>query len=168
VTTPNPAPDTFVRLGRPAVPVVKLTAEHEPDAPPASTGEWARLSRPALSVVELMAEPIPPVATVRLALPLAAGDDGNRMFQTLRSLIEKVNEMEALFNRAGVWVDGTRSDVQGGEVVIVLAPNDPVDALETCKRVADYLFAASRKTRGIVVTVFAADQPETPVYELAV
>ena len=52
-------------------------------------------------------------------------------------------------------------------MVVVLAPNDPSDAIETCKRVADLLFVAARKVGGVAVKVFAADEPETPVYELA-
>ncbi len=168
MTTPNSSGDKFVRLSRPAMPVVGLTAEQDADSPTASTGEWVRLARPALPVVKLMAEPAAPTATVHLTLPLATGDDGERIFKTLHALIEKVNEMEALFDRAGVWVDGTRSDVRDGEVVIVLAPNDPTDAIDTCKRVADYLFAASRKAPGITLKVFVADKPEAPVYKLAV
>ena len=106
-------------------------------------------------------------ASVHLRLPLIGGADGERMFQTLHAVIGKVNEVEALFGRAGVWVDGELSGVQDGAVVVVLAPNDPTDGVETCKRVADYLFAAARKGAGVTVTVFAAEQPETPVYELA-
>ncbi|HEY1186693.1 MAG TPA: hypothetical protein VGE74_03500 [Gemmata sp.] len=108
---------------------------------------------------------MPPTATAHLHLPLVGGADGERMFQKLNAVIGKVNELESLLDRAGVWVDGTRSGVQNGTVVLVLAP-DPTDAVETCKRVADYLFAASQKGGGITVKVFAADQPETPVYEL--
>ena len=87
------------------------------------------------------------------------------MFDKLHLLVGKLNEMEALGGRAGVWVDGERSGVQGGEVVIVLVPNDPADALATCKRVANILFNASP---GVKVKVFVADESETPVYELAV
>lgn len=150
-------------------PLKRIEVNFEPSVPldgPITDGPLIRVARP-LKHVRLTFGPAAPTPTVHLTVPLAAGVDGERKFQTLRSLVEKVNEVEALFDRAGVWVDGTRSDVRDGEVVIVLAPNDPADALDTCKRVADYLFAASRKTPGITLKVFAADEPETPVYELA-
>ena len=150
-------------------PLKRARLTFEPTTPldgPLTDGPLIRVGRP-LKRVRLTFKPSARTATVRLTVPLAAGADGERKFQTLRSLVEKVNEVEALFDRAGVWVDGTRSEVRDGEVVIVLAPNDPADALDTCKRVADYLFAASRKTPGITLKVFAADEPETPVYELA-
>lgn len=153
-----------LRVKGPALPPVCLTAEASSEALPS---ELIRVKGPALSPVTLRSEPLQPTATVHLAVPLAAGDDGTRLFATLHSLVTKVNEVEALFNRAGVWVDGAQSDVRNGEVVIVLAPNDADDAVETCKRVADYLFAASRKVAGATVKVFTADKSEKPVYELA-
>ena len=162
MATPNGERDRLIRVQGPALPVIRLSSEAN------STTPVSKLIRVPGSVAKMIPATATPAATVRLTLPLAAGVDGERKFQTLRSLVEKVNEVEALFDRAGVWVDGTRSDVRDGEVVIVLAPNDPADALDTCKRVADYLFAASRKTPGITLKVFAADEPETPVYELAV
>ena len=164
MATPSNERSRLIRVQGPALPVVRLASEA---ASPVPACERIRVHGPALPVVKLMSEPAASTATVHFTVPLAAGVDGERKFQTLRSLVEKVNEVEALFDRAGVWVDGTRSDVRDGEVVIVLAPNDPADALDTCKRVADYLFAASRKTPGITLKVFAADEPETPVYELA-
>lgn len=163
MNTSTPSNDKFVRLSRPAIPLVKLTAEH--DASPVSTGEWECLSRPSVPLVRLRAEPIVPAATVRLALPLSAAGSGAQVFGRLHALIGKLNEIEDLGGRAGVWVDGVRSGVRDGEVVIVLAPNDPADAVETCKRIAHLLFNASP---GVTVKVFVADAPETPVCELAV
>lgn len=154
----------LVRVQGPALPVVKLVSESDPLTP---TGELIRVSGPALPLVTLMSEPPVPPATVRLALPFTKERDGNHLFQMLHSVIEKANEMEAFNSRAGVRVDGARSGVRGGEVVLVVAPNDPDDAIETCKRVADYLFAAARATRGVTVQVFATDAPDAPVYELA-
>ena len=107
------------------------------------------------------------LAYVELALQLVGGADGPRMFEKLNSLVVKVNEMESLFDRAGVWLDGSQSGVRDGKVVIVLTPNDPADAIETCKRVADQLFATTRPLAGMIVTVRTADQLEKPLYQLA-
>lgn len=152
-----------LRVKGPARPPVVLHSEARSDVLPS---ELIRVKGPALPPVTLRSEPLTPTATVRLSLPLMSGDHGSRMFDTLHALVAKVNETEALFGRAGVWVDGERSGVQGGEIVIVLAPNDVADAVETCKRVADYLFAAARKTAGFTVKVFESEA-DAPVYELA-
>lgn len=159
MATPNHEHE-LIRVKGPALPPVALVSEPSPTAAPS---ELIRVKGPALPQVTLRSEPLQPTATVHFVVPLAAGDDGTRLFATLHSLVTKVNEMEALFNRAGVWVDGTRSDVRNGEVVLVLAPNDAADAAETCKRVADYLFVASRKVAGATVNVFAVDKSEKPV-----
>ena len=67
MTAPNSSPDKFIRLSRPAQPVVKLTAGHEPSDQPVSAGEWVRLARPAPPVVELAAEPATPAPTCEAA-----------------------------------------------------------------------------------------------------
>lgn len=122
-----------------------------------------RVHGPALPVVRLTADPVP-MPAVRLTLPLAPGADGEERRRALHALVKKLNEMEAIGGRPGVWVDGTLSRVGDGEVVIVLAPYDLTDAVETCKRIANILFHASP---GVTVKVFAAGEPDTPVYELA-
>ena len=90
------------------------------------------------------------------------------MFETLCSLIAKINEIEAIYSRAGVWVDGTRSGVRERLIEIVLAPNDPTDAIATCTRMAKILFESLDHSKGVTIRVFASDKPDTPVYELAV
>jgi uncharacterized protein with GYD domain len=164
MTTPNNERDKLIRVQGPALPVVRLASEADSSTP---VSELIRVQGPALQVVKLMSEPVTPIATVQLTLPRVAGAEGERRVQTLRSLIEKVNEMEALFDRTGVCVSKTALSVGEGEVVIVLTPNDPTDALETCMRVAKLLFEAARKTGGVALRVFKADEPETPVCELA-
>ena len=126
--------------------------------------ELVRVSGPALPVVILMSAPAP-VATVHLRRPLADGDDAEAIRRRMYSLTGHVNAMEAEEQRAGLSLDEARSGIRAGEVVLVLVPNDPADALATCKRVANILFNAAR---GVTVKVFAADQPNAPVYELAV
>jgi hypothetical protein len=153
----------LIRVQGPAMPVIRLASEVDPRAPVA---ELIRVQGSPIPLIRLTDRPVP-TATVRLTLPLQTGADGEAMFQTFRTAVEKVNEVEALFGRSGVWMDGTLSHVKDGEVVIVLAPNDSSDARETCKRVADYLFAAARSAGGVRVKVFEADRPDTPVYELA-
>ncbi|MBP3958549.1 hypothetical protein J8F10_25145 [Gemmata sp. G18] len=149
-------------------PLKRITVNMEPTVPldgPVTEGPLIRVGHP-LKRGTLSFEPVPQVVTI-LELPLIGGEKGEHALAVLHSIVQKVNEIEALRGRAGVWVDGVRSGVREGKVEIVLAPNDPTHAVETCKRVADYLFAAARQTPGVVVKVFAADQPETPVYELA-
>lgn|GEM_PF-6656839 len=153
----------LIRVQGPALPVVTLRSEANPTAP---ASELIRVQGPALPSVTLRSDP-PPVVTV-LELPLTSGEKGEQTFAVLNSIIQKVNEIEALFGRAGVWVDGTRSGVCEEKIEIALAPNDPTDAIETCKRLADYLFAAVRNTSGVTVKVFTKDQPDTPVYKLAI
>jgi hypothetical protein len=127
-------------------------------------GPLIRAGRP-LKRVAPTPDPVPSAVAV-LELSLVGREQGERTFTTLNSIIQKVNESEALSGHAGVWVDGVRSGVRDGKIEIVLAPNDPTDAVGTCKRFADYLFAALRQP-GLTVKVYAADEPETPVYELA-
>lgn len=88
------------------------------------------------------------------------------MFETLGAVVGKMNELEALVGRAGVSVDGGRSGVRGGEVVVVLTPNDPAGAVESCKRAADQLCAHLRSFARATLRVVADDAPETPVYEV--
>jgi hypothetical protein len=154
----------LIRVKGPALPPVTLRSG---TTFPTSASELIRVSGPALPVVRLRSERVEPVATVVLRVPLAPGADVEGTFKRLRSLVAKVNEVEVLLDRAGVWVDGNRSGVQNGEVVIVLAPNDETDALDTCKRVSRILFDALNNAAGVTVRVFAANEPETPVYELA-
>ncbi|MBM3983187.1 MAG: hypothetical protein FJ304_23530 [Planctomycetes bacterium] len=158
MSEPKPQP----RLIHVRKPLVRVEMNMEPVEPldgPVTRGPLIRVSRPLKRVTLTFA----PAASVRLTLPLVGGADGERTFEKLAAIIRIVNEMEALWNRAGVWVDGARSGVQGGEVVIVLVPNDTADALATCKRIAHILFNASP---GATVKVFAAES-EAPVYELA-
>lgn len=166
MTTPNPS-EKLVRVSREAVPVIKLTAQHEADDRPVSTGNWVRVARPALPVVKLCSEPTAPAVSLRLAVPLKAGDDGPRQVETLRALIAKVNEAESLFGRTGFRIDEARTGVRGNEVEIVMVPTDPADTFDTCERVADFLFTMVHPTHEVAVEVIAADRPERPVYRRA-
>lgn len=154
--------DTQPRLIHVRNPLKRIRLTFQPVEPldgPITDGPLIRVSGP-LKRIRLTFQP---VASVRLTFPLPVAGDGARVFDKLNAIIGKLNEIEALDGRAGVWVDGARSGVQGGEVVIVLVPNDPADALATCKRIAHILFNASP---GATVKVFAAES-EAPVYELA-
>jgi hypothetical protein len=73
MTDPTPEGDRrFVRVGR-AAHVVTLHGEATtPDDRPVSTGKWVRVSRPALPVVTLCAEPVLPV-NLEVAFPVAGG-----------------------------------------------------------------------------------------------
>lgn len=158
MSEPKPQP----RLIHVRKPLVRVEMNMEPVEPfdgPVTRGPLIRVSRPLKRITLTFR----PAATLRLTLPLPAAGDGARVFDKLNSIIRVVNEMETIWDRAGVWVDGERSGVQNGEVVIVLAPNDPTDALATCKRIAHILFNASP---GATVKVFAAES-DAPVYELA-
>jgi hypothetical protein len=160
VATPENNRDRLIRVRGPALPVAALVSE--PDlAEPVS--ELSRVRGPAVRVVALMSEPVEP-AILEAAHPAAGGKNE---VGRLSSFIEKLNEADSIFNRPGVRIDESRSGVRDGRVVLVLTPNDPADAVETCKRVADYLFAAIRTIPGATVRVFVADQPDKPVYELA-
>lgn len=157
-------PDPDRKLIRVARPAIRATLTFEPTVPlegPVVSGPLIHVRRPAIRGT-LTFEPVDPAA-VELNLPVAA-DDGPRALDTLRTLVGKVNEIEALFGRAGVRVDDGRSGLREGAAVVVLAPHDPADAVATCKRVADQLFAAVRLVPGVTVRVLAADQP---VYVLA-
>ena len=95
-----PAPnDDLIRLRvkGPALPVVQFSS-----AEGALPSELIRVKGPVLPVVKLTSELRAPTATLRLTFSLAKGADGEKKFQTLHSLIEKVNEVEALFGRAGM------------------------------------------------------------------
>jgi hypothetical protein len=161
MTTPNRQP----KLIHVRNPVKRIDFAFEMVAPVEGSIADAPLIhvRNDLKKIEMNFDPVLSAVAV-LELPLLGGENGERTFSTLNSIIQKVNEIEALGGRAGVWVDGVRSGVREGKIEIVLAPNDPTDALETCKRVAKILFSASP---GLTVRVFAADQPGTPIYELA-
>lgn len=155
---PTPNDDLIrSRVKGPALPTVKLTSS--PDALPSQP---LRVKGPPLPTVVLRGEPCA-AASVHLRRPLADGTDAEAVKERMLALAGKVNEMEVIEGRAGIRFDEARSGVRAGEVVIVLAPNDPADAIETCKRVAKILFNASP---GVVVKVFAADEPETPKYAL--
>jgi hypothetical protein len=161
-------PDRQPRLIHVKRPVKGVEVTFEPATPlsgPITDGPLIPVSRPMKSV----GHPFEPVATpyIELGLPLSHGVDADQIYRKLNSLVRKVNEMELLFDRAGVWVDGLRSGVREGMVVIVLTPNDPADPLETCKRIADQLFATTRPVAGVLVTVRAVDQSEMPLYPLA-
>jgi hypothetical protein len=164
MTTPNRQP----KLIHVRNPVKRITLTFEPVVPPDGPITEAPLIHVANPVkhIEMTFEPVPPVVTV-VELPLLGEDKGEQTFASLNSIIQKVNEIEAIRGRAGMWVDGTQSGVREGKVEIVLAPNDPTDALNTCKRVARILFELLNSAAGITVKVFAADRPDAPVYELA-
>ncbi len=162
MATPNNERSKLIRVQGPALPVVRLISESDPTA---SVSELIRVQGPALPVVRLMAEPVEP-ATLEATHP-AGTPQGEREFGTLSAFVGKMNEAEQLYNRPGVRIDAERSGVRDGKVVIVLAPNDPTDAIETCKRVADYLFAAIRTIPGATVRVMVEGQPDKPVYEMA-
>ncbi|MBM3983188.1 MAG: hypothetical protein FJ304_23535 [Planctomycetes bacterium] len=151
----------LIRVKGPALPPVTLSSERTHTAP---VSELIRVKGPALPPVTLSSDPTSSAFAV-LTLPLVGGNSGEQTFVALNSIILKINEIEALCGRAGVWVNGTRSGVREGRIEIVLAPNDPTDALGTCKRVANYLFAAFN-TAGTTLKVFAAES-DAPVYELA-
>ena len=153
----------FQRLSRPAIPMIKLAAERGPDDPPVSVSGWSRLSRPAIPVIVLAAEPS--FSSVELAFPRI---DDKPKIENLAALVERLNELEALFNRPGVTIDAERSGIRDGKTVLVVSPNDPTNAIETCKRVADFLFAIVRPITGVTVRVFSADEPGKTIYELAV
>lgn len=104
MATRNGECDRLIRVQGPALPVIRLASETN------STTPVSKLIRVPGLVAKMIPAPATPAATVHLTLPLVTGADGEKVFQTLRALIEKVNEVEALFDRRGVWVDGTRFD----------------------------------------------------------
>jgi len=164
VTTPNPEPQRkLIRVGRPAI---RGTLRLEPVVPidgPVTTGPLIHVRRPVVRGT-LTFEP---VVTTEVELPLPGGADGGPMFETIHAVLGKLNEIEAQLGRPGVCVDGERSGVRDGKVVLVVTPNDPAGAVETCKRIADFLFAAVRTVPGVTVKVFSAESPDKPIYELA-
>jgi hypothetical protein len=107
---------------------------------------------PAKSIT-LHFEPMVPVSDVsaEVEAPFGVNEDGERLLGTLNALVEKVNECEALFGRPGLRVNGERSGLRDGRVLVVVGPNDPTGAVETCKRIADQLFAALRTVPGITI-----------------
>lgn len=114
----------------------------EPPDGPVGDGPLVRVGGP-LKRLRLTFRPAPPVVTV-LELPLVGSGRGEQTFAVLRAIIEKVNEIEALHGRAGVWVDAERSGVREEKVEIVLASNNPSDAIEARKCVATILGEAIR------------------------
>ena len=56
---------------------------------------------PPLKRLDVDFEPVAS-ASVEVSLPLVGGADGNRLFEKLKALVDKLNEMESLFDRAGV------------------------------------------------------------------
>jgi hypothetical protein len=162
------APDQQPKLIHVRRPLKRVELSFEPSTPPEepiADGPLIQVGHP-MKRVECHFEPVA-LAYLELALPLLPGVDGEQMFGKLNFLVGKLNEMEALFDRPGMGMDGERSGVRDRKIVIVLTPNDLADGLETCKRIADQLFAALRPVIGVTVTVIFADQPEKPVYQLA-
>jgi hypothetical protein len=157
-------PDRQPKLIHVRRPLKRIEVNFEPTVPlegPITDGPLIRVGHP-LKRARLAFEP---VAIMHLRRLLTNGADADTLTHRLYSLAAKVNEMEVIEGRLGVRIDEASSGAQAGEVVLVLVPNDPADALETCKRIANILFNASP---GVTVKVFVADQPDTPVYELAV
>lgn len=163
MATPENNHGCLIRVRGPALPVVALASEPNLTEP---VGELIRAQGPALPVVVLPSEPVES-AVLEAAVPPFANGEAERAYGSLSAMIGRLNDFRSLANQPGLSVDEARSGVRDGRVVLVLTPNDPTDAVETCKRVADYLFAAIRTIPGATVRVFAADRPDTPVYELA-
>ena len=162
MTTPNRQP----KLIHVRNPLKRIEMTFEPAVPPdgpITDGPLIRVGEPLKRVTLHFESPSPMIAEVEMPLP--AGEDGESVLGELRSLAGKLNETESLSGRPGVWVDGARSGVRDGKIVLILLPNDPADAIETCKRAADFLFAGVRTVAGATVRVFSADDPKTPVYE---
>ena len=99
--------------------------------------------------------------------PLASAEDGGPLLGTLRGLVGKVSECEQLLGRPALAVHGERSGVANGKAVVSVSPGDPVGAVETCKRVADALFALIRTIPGATVRVVSVDHPDRPIYDPA-
>ena len=122
---------------------------------------------PARSIT-LRFEPIEPVSvSAEIELPLLINEDGEVTHQMLRAVVGKVNECEELLGRPGVRVNDARSGVRDHRVIVVVGPNDPAGAVETCKRIADQLFAALRTVPGITIKVLSANHPGKPICEFA-
>ena len=150
-------------------PLKRIAVTFEPVVPldgPVTDGPLIRLDQPLKRMTDTM-QAVPAVVTI-FELPLVGGATGDQTFAVLSSIIQKVNEIETLCGRAGVWVDEARSGVREGKIEIVLAPNDPTDAIATCTRMAKILFESLDHSKGVTIRVFASDKPDTPVYELAV
>lgn len=101
---------------------------------------------------------------VRLFVPVANEPEAKAKFELLKSLVARINEMEALHGRAGVELADTVPNVENGELVASFVPNDPANGVERCKRIAHYLWAAQD---GAAVRVYEAEKPESPVFEIA-
>lgn len=133
------------------MPATRATLRLEPVVPPVGPGA----AQPVRAEVEA---------------PLAPAEDGGPLLGTLRGLVGKVSECEQLLGRPALAVNGDHSGVAGGKAVVSVSPSGPTDpagAVETCKRVADALFALVRTIPGATVRVVSADQPDRPIYEPA-
>jgi hypothetical protein len=151
--------DTQPRLIHVRSPLKRIRLTFQPVEPldgPVTKGPLIRVSRP-LKRITLTFQPVTTLEAEHTA-PAAA--------DTLGAFVAKLNEADALYNRPGVRIDEARSGVRDGKVVLVATPNDPRDGVATCKRVADFLFAAIRDLPGAAVKVFVADKPDEPLYEL--
>jgi hypothetical protein len=101
---------------------------------------------------------------VRLFVPVANDTDARAKFELLKSLVGRINELEAFLGRAGVELADAVPNVENGELVASFVPNDPANGVERCKRIAHYLWAAQG---GAAVRVYDAEKPEAPVFEIA-
>ena len=144
-------------------PAKRITLHFEPVTPPSgpvNDGPLIRVRHP------VAAQPV----RAEVEAPLAPAEDGGPLLGTLRGLVGKVSECEQLLGRPALAVNGDHSGVAGGKAVVSVSPSGPTDpagAVETCKRVADALFALVRTIPGATVRVVSADQPDRPIYEPA-
>jgi len=173
MTTPNPSSEKFVRLSRPAIPLIKLTAEHEPDDRPVSKGKWVRVCQPAV-VVKLVAEP---VVSVYLELKLTLRSDtdavtANATYDKLTGLVGLLNAFEAELGGSGFLMDIGKSGVKPGPAVgLVLMPNNPNGADRRLATVAELLAKAASEYPGkgeVVARVLSVADPDRPLFSFAV
>ncbi|WP_439631576.1 hypothetical protein [Gemmata sp.] len=148
----NHAQDRQRKLPRVGPPAIRASVTMEPVGPAAGAEGGAFQTEPVRAEV---------------GAPLSGGEDGGRLLVTLRGLVGKLSECEELLGRPGLRVHGERSGVAGGRAVVSVGPSDPVGAVETCKRVADALFALVRTIPGATVRVVSVDHPDRPIYEPA-
>jgi hypothetical protein len=157
------------KLHRVSRPLVRGTLTFDPVEPLGGSVTDGPLIRATRPVVRGAVTFVPVVgAHIELTLPIISEDDGNKKFDLLNSAIGKLNELEALFDRPGVSVIGPQSGLLDDKVVIFIMPNEPTDAIETCKRMADWIFATVRTLAGVAIRVLSAESPDKPLYKLAV
>jgi hypothetical protein len=163
---PDPTPQESRRTSRPIVRGTLNLETVQPHDGLANQGPLIRVNRP---VTRGILKLVPVLGThIELTLPISSEGDGKRKFELLNMAIRKLNELEAMFDRPGVCVIDGESGLREGKVVLFLAPHEATDAIETCKRLADCIFATVRTLAGAAIRVLSADSPSKPLYELAV